>query len=36
MADEEFEERTLDAVRHEFRLEGAARFLMTYRSGKEH
>ena len=34
ISDEEFERRTLDAIQHEFRPGGLARFLMTHRSGK--
>lgn len=34
MSDEEFERRTLDAIKRELGAGGLARFLMSYRSGK--
>jgi hypothetical protein len=34
MSDEEFERRTLDAIKREFGAGGLARFLMAFRSGK--
>jgi hypothetical protein len=34
MSDEEFERRTLEAIRHELGAGGLARFLMAFRSGK--
>ncbi len=34
LSDEEFERRTLEAIKREFGLGGLARFLMAYRSGK--
>jgi hypothetical protein len=33
MTDEEFEKRTIDAIRREFGLGGVSLFLMAYRSG---
>jgi hypothetical protein len=33
MSDEEFERRTLDAIKREFGPGGLARFLMVFRSG---
>jgi hypothetical protein len=34
MTDEEFEQRTLDAIQRELGLGGLARFIRTYRSGR--
>jgi hypothetical protein len=34
LTDEEFEKRTLEAIRREFGLGGVARFIMTFRSGR--